>query len=129
MRAHLLWLLVLCAVIGGFGSACFSEADNCLETDSCGAPNGTDAGGGDTGILRDAGAGADASDASHGDAANGDAESGDASRVDSASVDSADEDAAGEDAARADAALDDGGPALDGDGQDSPADGPSTDAS
>jgi hypothetical protein len=123
MRAYLLWLLVPCAVIGGFGSACFSEADNCLETDSCGAPNGADAGEGETGILRDAGARADASDASHSDA-HSDAESGDASRGDSASVD-----AAGEDAARGDADLDDGGPALDEDDQDSPADAPSTDAS
>jgi len=70
------WLLVACGVVGGFGAACFSEADNCLETDACGAP---DAGGTDAGILVDARASTGASDAGHdaGDAgdAGDDAES------------------------------------------------------
>ncbi len=129
MRAHFAFLLlVACAAcgVGALSAACFSEADNCLETDSCGAP-GPDAGGVDTGIHVDAGADAGASDAGNGDAAGRNAEGGDAARGDAAGDDAASGDAAGDDAATRDGALDDGG-TLDGDAQDSAADGSSDDA-
>jgi hypothetical protein len=128
MRARsVVWLLLACGVVGGLGAACFSEADNCLETDACGGP---DAGGIDSGILLDARADAGArNDAGDGDAGDGDAGDGDAGDGDAKGGDAADGDAAGEDAAKTDAALDDGGPALDGDVEDSTADRPSGDAS
>jgi hypothetical protein len=121
MRAH--YGLVLLAVCGAVGltAACFSEADNCLETDSC---NGPDASAvtpnPDSGPTKpvpiDAGSGdgnADGGDAGGGDAAHGDADAGAG-------------DAAG-DAAHGDAADADGGPIPDADLQDGAADGPADD--
>ncbi len=136
MRAHFVVLLLVAGVAGGavaLSAACFSEADNCLETDSCGGP---DAGGGDTGIHADAGGSQagngdggkeEAGNAEAGNAEAGNAEAGDAASGDAAGEDAASGDAAGEDAAMGDGAVDAGVP-LDGDAQDGGADGSSADA-
>ncbi len=55
MRARFVLLILVACGVGALGAACFSEADNCVETDSCGSP---DAGAVDTGNRIDTDAGA-----------------------------------------------------------------------